>query len=80
MQGRIKRLVWTFSFILLVFFVVFLFYRLQFFMVVFVGVILSAIICKQVHSFVFVAFVYNFNIKRCKGKTPDSRFVSFSEK
>ena len=33
------------------------------FMLVFVVVLRGAIVCKQVYGFVFVAFVYNFNVK-----------------
>ena len=56
--------IFLFTFIMLVFVVIFLFICLPFFMLVFVVVILrSAIICKQVHCFVFVAFVDSFNVK-----------------
>ena len=45
------------------------------------GVISSSTInCKQVsvlHCVVYVAFVYNFNVKRCKSKTSESRFSIF---
>ena len=49
----------------------------HFFMLKFVVILRSAIICKQVYGFVFVGFFYNFNVKRCKSKTPVSRFFHF---
>ena len=51
-----------------------------FFMLVFVVILSCSIIFKQVcllHCFVFVDFVYNFNVKRCKSKTPAPRFFIF---
>ena len=63
--------------LLLVYFCLFVY---QFFMLMFVVILNSTIICKKVswlYSFVFVAFVYNFNIKGCKSKTPVFRFFIF---
>ena len=61
-----------FTFIIVAFVVVFLFTCFPFFMLVFVVILSSTIICKQVCLLAlfshFVAFVYNFNVKRCKGK------------
>ena len=51
-----------------------------FFMLVFVVILSCSIIFKQaclLHCFFFVTFVYNFNVKRCKCKTPAPRFVIF---
>ena len=48
----------------------------HFFMLVFVVILSSTIICKQV-CFVLVASVYNFNVKQFKSKTPVFRFFSF---
>ena len=62
-----------FTFILLMFIVVFLFICLPFFMLVFAFRLRSAIICKQVH-FVFLCF---YNIKRGIIKTLVSRFFNF---
>ena len=50
------------------------------FMLLFVAILSSAIICKQVclrHCFVVVAFAYNFKMKRCKTKTTQPRFCRF---
>ena len=49
------------SFILVVFVAVFLFTCLKFFLLVFVVILRSAIICKQVYFFILVAYFYNFN-------------------
>ena len=64
-----------FTVILVEFVAVFLFTCLSFFMLSFIVLLLSVIICKQVHSFVFVTFVYNCNVKRCK--TEISVFFNF---
>ena len=43
-------------------------------------VLKSILICKQfclLHCFNFVAFVYNFNVKRYQSKTSVSRFFPF---
>ena len=56
---------------------VFLFTSLPFFMLVFVVILSSSTICKQVcllPSFILVTFVYNFNVKQCKSNIPASRF------
>ena len=70
-----------FTFILVVFVVVYLFTRLPFFvMLVFVVISVSTIICKQaclLHCFILVAFLYDLNVKRYKCKPPLSRFVIF---
>ena len=49
----------------------------HFFMLVFVVILSNTMICKQCHCFVFVAFVYNFNVKQCKSKTPVLLFDNF---
>ena len=70
-----------FTFILVVFVVVFLLTCVPFFMLMFVVVVSSTIICKQVcvlHCFVFLAVVYKFNVKRYKGKAPAFRFFHFA--
>ena len=61
-------LCWFFFF----FFCIFLVTCLPFFMLVFVVVLRSAIICKQVYY-----CVCSFNVKRCKSETPVSRFYHF---
>ena len=54
-------------------FVVLVVLFVYFFFLVFAVILRNAIICKYVcllHCFVFVDFPYNFNVKRCKSKTP----------
>ena len=66
-----------FTFILVVSFMDFCLLVYHFFMLVFVIILCSTIICKQVcslHSYVFVAFVYNFNVNRCRSKIPTNIF------
>ena len=70
----------SFTLILVVLSVYFCLLVYHFFMSVFVVILSSTIICKQfclLHCCVFVAFVYNFNVKRCKSKIPVSRFSNF---
>ena len=60
-----------FTFILVVLFVDFCILIYHFFMLVFVVILSSTIICKQVcllNCVVFVALVYNFNVKPCQSK------------
>ena len=50
------------------------------FMMVFVVILKSTLVCKQVclqHCFVFVVFVYNFDAKRSKCNTPVFRFFHY---
>ena len=63
--------------VLLVYFCLFVYHL---FMLVFVVILTNKIICKQIcllYCFVFVAFVYNLNVKQCEYKTPVSRFFIF---
>ena len=53
---------------------------LPFFMLVFVIILSSTLICKQVclpALFFCVAFIYKFNVKRCKSKTSVPRIFIF---
>ena len=71
------------NFFMLMFVVVFLFTRLPFFTLVFIVILSSTIICKQIcglHCFVFIALVYNFNAKQSKNNTPVSGFFIFVTK
>ena len=66
-----------FTFILVMLLVYFYLLIYHFLMLLFVVILSSTIICILVcllHCFVFVAFVYNSNVKRCKSKTQGSRF------
>ena len=65
-----------FTFILVVLFVYFFIFFLNYFY----GIVYGIVICKPVcllHCFVFVAIVYNFNVKQCKSKTSLSCFLIF---
>ena len=69
-----------FAFFLVVLFVDFCKLVHHCFMLSFLVILSSAVSCKQfcsLHFFVFVAFVYIFNVKRCKSQTPVSRLFIF---
>ena len=66
--------------IVVLWYVYFCLFVYHFFMQMFVVILSSTIICKQVcllHCFVFVAYIYNLNVQRCKSKTPVSGFLHF---
>ena len=56
------------------FVVIFLFTRLSFFMLVFVLYYVVRLFVNKLIDFVFVTFVYNFNVKRCTRIISVSRF------
>ena len=62
---------------MLVFFGIFLFTCLPFYNLMVIVILGCVIICKQVRYLCFCGFVCNFNVKRCKGKTPVSRIFHF---
>ena len=70
-----------FTFLIVVLLVYFCLLVYHFLILVFVVILSLTLMCKQVclqYCFVFVAFVYNFNVKQWEIKTLESKLFSFS--